>query len=41
MVLQALIERFASLRLLEDLPAFRSSVVLRGLLSLPVTALPA
>ena len=37
-VLQALIERFSSLRLLEDRPAFRSSVALRGLLTLPVSA---
>ena len=37
-VLQALIERFSSLRLLEDRPAFRSSVALRGLLALPVSA---
>ena len=39
-VLEALVERFASLRLLEDRPAFRSSVVLRGLVSLPVAAVP-
>ena len=37
-VLEALIERFGSMRLLEDRPAFRSSVVLRGLLALPVAA---
>ena len=37
-VLQALIDRFSSLRLLEDRPAFRSSVALRGLLALPVSA---
>ncbi len=40
-VLEALLERFSSLRLLEDRPAFRSSVVLRGLLALPVAAAPA
>ncbi len=37
-VLQALIDRFSSLRLLGDRPAFRSSVALRGLLALPVSA---
>ena len=37
-VLEALIERFGSMRLIEDRPAFRSSVVLRGLLALPVAA---
>ena len=37
-VLQALIDRFSSLRLLEDRPTFRSSVALRGLLALPVSA---
>ena len=40
-VLEALLERFASMRLLDDRPAFRNSVVLRGLLSLPVAAVPA
>ena len=40
-VLEALIERYGSMRLLEDRPPFRSSVVLRGLLSLPVAAVPA
>ncbi len=40
-VLEALIERFASMRLLDDRPPFRSSVVLRGLLSLPVGAVAA
>ena len=40
-VLEALIERFGSMRLIEDRPAFRSSVVLRGLLALPVAAAPA
>ena len=39
--LEALIERFGSMRLLEDRPTFRSSVVLRGLRSLPVSAAPA
>jgi cytochrome P450 len=37
-VLETLIERFPSMRLLEDRPAFRNSVVLRGLDSLPVAA---
>ncbi len=40
-VLETLIERFGSMRLLEDRPAFRSSVVLRGLLALPVATAPA
>ncbi len=40
-VLEALIERFPSMRLIENRPAFRSSVVLRGLLALPVAAVPA
>ncbi len=40
-VLEALIERFGSMRLLEDRPVFRNSVVLRGLTSLPVAAVPA
>ena len=40
-VLEALIERFRSIRLLDDRPAFRNSVVLRGLHSLPVAAVPA
>ena len=39
-VLEALIERFGSMRLIEDRPAFRSSVVLRGLLALPVGGAP-
>ena len=37
-VLETLIERFASMSLLDDCPAFRNSVVLRGLDSLPVAA---
>ncbi len=38
-VLEALLERFASIRLLDERPpAFRNSVVLRGLESLPVAA---
>ena len=37
-VLETLIERFASMSLLGDVPAFRDSVVLRGLDSLPVAA---
>ena len=40
-VLESLLERFRSMRLLEDRPPFRSSVVLRGLLSLPVAGEPA
>ena len=40
-VLETLIERFGSMRLLEDRPEFRNSVVLRGLHSLPVAAVPA
>ena len=40
-VLEALLERFRSIRLLDDRPAFRNSVVLRGLHSLPVAAVPA
>ena len=40
-VLESLIERFGSMRLLEDRPAFRNSVVLRGLHALPVAAVPA
>ena len=39
-VLESLIERFRSMRLLEDRPPFRSSVVLRGLSSLPVSGTP-
>ncbi len=40
-VLEALIERFASMRLIDQRPAFRHAVVLRGLLSLPMAAAPA
>ena len=40
-VLETLIERFGSISLLGDRPAFRNSVVLRGLESLPVAAAPA
>ena len=40
-VLETLIERYSSIRLLTDRPAFRNSVVLRGLESLPVAAVPA
>ena len=39
-VLETLIERFGSLRLLDPRPAFRNSVVLRGLHALPVSAAP-
>ena len=39
-VLETLLERFGSLRLLDDRPVFRNSVVLRGLHALPVSAAP-
>ena len=39
-VLETLLERFGSLRLLDPRPAFRNSVVLRGLHALPVSAAP-
>ena len=40
-VLEVLLERFSSLRLLTDRPQFRDSIVLRGLRSLPVGCLRA
>ena len=40
-VLEVLLERFASMRLLDERPAYRGGVVLRGLESLPVAAVPA
>ena len=40
-VFETLLERFASMRLLTKRPAFRNSVVLRGLESLPIAAVPA
>ena len=40
-VLETLLERFSSMRLLSERPTFRNSVVLRGLQSLPVAAVPA
>ena len=40
-VLEVLLERFSSMRLLEERPAYRGGVVLRGLESLPVAAVPA
>ena len=40
-VLETLLERFASMRLLTERPAYRGGVVLRGLESLPVAAVPA
>ena len=40
-VLEVLLERFASMRLLDDRPAYRGGVMLRGLESLPVVAVPA
>ena len=40
-VLEALLERFASMRLLDEHPRYRGGVVLRGLESLPVAAVPA
>ena len=39
-VLETLLERFASLRLLAERPVFRDNIVLRGLKSLPVSAVP-
>ena len=36
--IEMLLERFGSLRLLTDRPAFRYSIVLRGLTSLPIGA---
>ena len=39
--LEVLLERFASIRLLDERPAYRGGVVLRGLESLPVSAVPA
>ena len=40
-VIEMLLERFASIRLLTDRPTFRNSVVLRGLESLPIAVTPA
>ena len=40
-VLEVLLERFASMRLLAERPAYRGGVVLRGLEFLPVAAVPA
>ena len=40
-VLEVLLERFASIRLLDERPAYRGGVVLRGLESLPIAAVPA
>ena len=40
-VLEVLLERFTSMRLLDERPAYRGGVVLRGLESLPVAAVPA
>ena len=39
--LEVLLERFSSMRLAADRPAFRRAIVLRGLESLPVSAVPA
>ena len=39
--LEVLLERFSSIRLLTGRPAFRRGIVLRGLESLPVSAIPA
>ncbi len=39
--LEVLLKRFSSMRLLTDRPAFRRAIVLRGLESLPVAAIPA
>ena len=38
--LEMLLERFPSMRLLSERPAFRSSIILRGLRSLPIGATP-
>ena len=38
---EVLLERFASMRLLAERPVYRGGVVLRGLESLPVAAVPA
>ena len=38
---EVLLERFASMRLLAERPAYRGGVVLRGLESLPIAAVPA
>ena len=38
---EVLLKRFSSMRLLTDRPAFRRAIVLRGLESLPVAAIPA
>ena len=40
-VLEVLLERYSSMRLLDERPAYRGGVVLRGLESLPVAAVPA
>ena len=40
-VIEGLLERFRSLRLLDARPRFRNSIVLRGLESLPVAGVPA
>ncbi len=39
-VLETLLERFSSMRLLTERPVFRDNIVLRGLKSLPVSAVP-
>ncbi len=39
--LEVLLERFSSMRLLTDRPVFRRAIVLRGLESLPMAAVPA
>ncbi len=39
--LETLVERFSSMRLLEERPEFRNTIVLRGLRALPVSAVPA
>jgi pimeloyl-[acyl-carrier protein] synthase len=38
---EALLERFADLRLLTDRPAFKDAIILRGLQELPLAATPA
>ena len=40
-MLEMLLERFASIRLLDDRPRFRTGIVFRGLCSLPLRCVPA
>ena len=41
LVLEMLLERFASIRLLDDMPRFRTGIVFRGLYGLPLRCTPA